>query len=106
MTANYKLKDGAIVIRIQNGLKYFNCFSITDELAEIALKENKGLIKYFDKYPSDWLVRCGHAKALSIDAPTKIKMESTIDESVKYDIENQIKEVAEQKKKRGRKAKI
>lgn len=110
MKAEYKLKPGAIVIRIKNGADYFNRFSITDEKAEIALTESKGLIKYFEQFPQDWLVRCGHAKAVSIDT-SPIKTESTIDTSMENTIEKQIEEMEQEnepveKKKRGRKAKI
>jgi len=108
MKSEYKLKPGAIIIKAKNGLIVFNRFSVTDELAEIALSENPGLIKYFESYPNDWEIRCGLKKKKE-ETIEKVENEITLeDEEIKKDFSEveEIKEIEEtQKKKRGRKKK-
>lgn len=58
---NYKLKKGIFLDGFAFGRSDIDITekTVTDQLAEIHLKLDPGRIKFFEKYPEDWELRCG-----------------------------------------------
>jgi len=96
--SDYKLKPGALVLTSKDGSLAVTNASMTNEKAEMLINENKGLIKFFEKLPHDWEVRCG----LKTVAPI---VEEVIEEPIEEEIKEEIEEVIEEpvKKKRTKK---